>query len=232
MNIVPVLLIKNEEVWIRRILSALANVFPRIIVSDTGSTDSTISEVLQIPEVALFQFKNVSPVGLRECRQFMQEKAAELFGATHIFLVDGDELYPTTYLRAIAAHPMPDNAISGFTSGIEVGEREDGELWFYGMNGEPVGLNRQAIIPVTSKWRGEYPFESPDCYQPGSPLNHYFPIPAGSHGFYHLHHTRRSRKDAEVYLRSAKSSQFSMREVPQFVLYKLWLQKQEDYQDE
>lgn len=231
MNIVPVLLVKNEEVWIYRILIALANVFSHIIVSDTGSTDSTVDEVLQVPNVLLFKFPSLSPKELSECRGYMQSQAKGMFNATHIFLVDGDELYPTSYLRYIADNPMPDSSLSGFTSGIECGELENGELWFYGNGGNPVGLNRQAIIPVDSRWKGEYPFESPDCYVPGSPRNHYFPIPAGLQGFYHLHHTRRSRKDADVYLRVEKKDQFSMRHAPELIPHKFWLNSQADYQD-
>jgi len=234
MNIVPVMLVKNEEVWIKRILTALAGVFQHIIVSDTGSGDSTVDEVLQVPNVHLIQTARSSllPHELTEQRQYMQDQAKRLFGASHIFLVDGDELYPTKYLRYIADNPMPDNSLSGFTSGIECGEMNNGELWFYGNAGNPVGLNRQAIIPVDSKWTGQYPFESPDCYVPGSPLNHYFPIPAGCHGFYHLHHTRRSRLDADVYLRVQKRDQFSMRAAPELIPHKLWLKSQEEYRDE
>ncbi len=232
MNIVPVLLVKNEEVWIKRILTALSKVFPHIIVSDTGSTDSTVEQILQVPGVQLFMGRSLDPKGLTDCRQQMQEDAKRVYGATHIFLVDGDELYPTKYLRYIADNPMPDSALSGFTSGIECGELENGELWFYGHAGNPVGLNRQAIIPVDSHWKGEYPFESPDCYVPGSSRNHYFKIPEGSLGFYHLHHTRRSRLDADVYLRVQKRDQFSMRDAPELVPYKFWLKSQEEYVDE
>jgi len=232
MNIVPVMLVKNEEVWIGRILAALARVFPEIIVYDTGSGDRTIEEVLKVQQVTLFQKDIRSPEDLTECRQFMQDQAKDLFNASHIFLVDGDELYPVKYLRYIADNPMPDNSPSGFTSGIECGELENGELWFYGNAGTPVGLNRQAIIPVESKWKGEYPFESPDCYIPGSPLNHYFPIPDGCHGFYHLHHTRRSRLDAAVYLRAQKKDQFSMRAAPELIPHEFWLKSQEEYRDE
>lgn len=231
-SIAPVLLVKNEEVWIKRILTALANVFPHIIVSDTGSTDSTIEEISQISQVVLFKFKDLTPQKLTGCRQFMQDEAKRSFGASHIFLVDGDELYPSKYLRYIADHPMPDSGLSGFTSGIECGELGNGELWFYGNAGIPVGLNRQAIIPVDSKWKGEYPFESPDCYIPGSPRNHYFTIPEGLLGFYHLHHTRRSRLDADVYLRVEKKDQFSMRHAPELVPYAFWLKSQEEYRDE
>jgi glycosyltransferase involved in cell wall biosynthesis len=227
MNIVPVLLVKNEELWIRQILTALANVFEHIIVSDTGSTDETPEIADAMPQVTLYRFQSMKPDLLTWCRQFMQDEARKHFDATHIFLIDGDELYPTKYLRFIADHPMADNCLSGFTSGIECGELENGEIWFY-----RAGLNRQAIIPVGSTWRGVYPFESPDCYQPGSPLNHYFAGPDESYRFFHLHHTRRSRHDGDVYLRMQKRNQFSMRDAPEIELDRLWLTSREEYRDE
>lgn len=231
MNIVPTLLIKNEEVWIRRVVQALDCVFPRIIICDTGSTDSTIQQFKGIASVVLFEQGDQSPQGLTALRQFMQDQAKTLFDATHIFLVDGDELYPSAYLRYIASHPMPDNAPSGFTMGIECGQKENGELWFYGIEGIPVYLHRQAIIPVSSYWKGVYPFESPDCYEPGNPLNHYFPAPDGTQGFYHLHHTRRSAFDNEAYLRTQKRNQFSLKDAPEIVFDRFWLKSERDYQD-
>lgn len=232
MNIVPVLLVKNEEVWIRHIVSALASVFQHIIVTDTGSTDGTVAQIRDIPQVLIFEEGPKTPPQLTEMRQFMQLEAKILYKATHIFLVDGDELYPRSYLRLMVENPMAEDALSGFTTGIEVGEKENGELWFYGQNGNPVGLQRQAIIPVDSHWHGTYPFESPSSYEPGNPSNHYFPLPSLSQGFYHLHHTTRSRNDAEVYLRSEKKNQFSLREVPQFTLDKFWLSSEKEYRDE
>lgn len=231
--IVPVLLVKNEEIWIGRILTALSNVFPHIIVTDTGSTDSTVRQAENVPGVMVFKFPSLTPKELTECREYMQTQAKGFYGATHIFLVDGDELYPTKYLRYIADNPMPEHCISGFTSGIECGELENGEFWFYETSGVPTGLNRQAIIPVGSKWKGVYPFESPDCYIPGSPLNHYFPAPAGSFGFYHLHHTRRSFRDEDVYMRVQKRDKFSLRDAsPEIQPGKLWLKNWDEYVDE
>lgn len=232
MKIVPVLLIKNEEVWIKRVVSALTTVFENVIVTDTGSTDTTISQLRGMDRVLLWEVGTQTAQGLTAHRQSMSDDAKKIFGATHIFLVDGDELYPTSYLRAIAGLPMPDNALSGFTTGIEVGQAENDELWFYGINGNDVTLNRQSIIPVTSHWSGVYPFESPDSYKPGSPLNHYFPVPPNTYGFYHLHHTTRSTADEDVYLRSQKRHQFSLRNVPEIVMHKFWLHSEKEYRDE
>ncbi len=227
MNIVPVLLIKNEELWIRHVLRSLVNVFPHVIVADTGSTDSTLDQLTGLPNITLRTFDHpLTPKELGGCRGEMQEVARSRFGATHIFLVDGDELYPTKYLRFIVDHPMPETALSGFTWGIECTELPNGECWMYS-----VGCNRQAMISVNSKWRGEYPFESPDTYVPGHPGNHYWQSPDPSYHFYHLHQMRRSLRDEDVYLRKQKQFQFGMADHPEIKPAAFWLKSREDYAD-
>lgn len=228
MNIVPVLLIKNEELWIRHVVGALARVFPHVLVADTGSTDSTLEQIAPIPHVTLRTFDHpLTPRELGQCRGEMQEIARSQLGATHIFLVDGDELYPVKYLRFLAENPMPEDALSGFTWGVECTELPNGECWLY-----EVGLNRQAIIPVSSRWKGEYPFESPDSFVPGHPKNHYWVSPDPSFHFYHLHQMRRSLKDEEVYLRKQKQFQFSMQDHPEIQPARFWLKSRDEYVDE
>jgi hypothetical protein len=228
MNVVPVLLIKNEEIWIERVLRPLVEVFGCAIVSDTGSTDTTMEQVKKVKgNVLLRQHEDLSPAELGQCRAWMQEEAKKLFDATHIFLVDGDELYPTKYLNFIKKYPMPETALSGFTWGIECTELDNGECWLYN-----VGLNRQAMISVDSKWSGLYPFESPDTYRPGDPSNYYWRAPDPSYRFYHIHQMKRSSRDGDVYLRLQKRYQFSMKDAPEIKPHKLWLNSQKDYQDE
>jgi glycosyltransferase involved in cell wall biosynthesis len=224
----PVLLIKNEELWIRHVLASLANVFPHVIVADTGSTDSTLDQVARVPNITLRTFDHaLTPRELGGCRGEMQDIAKSLFGATHIFLVDGDELYPTKYLRFLVDHPMPQNAMSGFTWGIECTELPSGECWLYS-----VGVSRQAIFSVNSKWRGDYPFESPDSFIPGHPTNHYWQSPDPSYHFYHIHQMRRSMRDEDVYLRKQKQFQFSMQDHPEIKPAIFWLKSREEYVDE
>jgi glycosyltransferase involved in cell wall biosynthesis len=231
--ICPVTLVKNEEVWIARVLSSLVDVFGFAIVADTGSTDSTIEEIKKIPGAYLMQVGNLSPADLGKARGWMQEEAKERYGATHVFMADGDELYPRKYLRFIRDNPMAENALSGFTSGIECRELDNGEIWVLGdPAGNVVGLNRQTIFSADAKWRGEYPFESPDCYVPGDPSNHYFVSPDPSYRFYHLHQVTRSRHDDAVYMRTQKKYQFSLREAPEIKPLHLWLRSEKEYVDE
>ncbi len=227
MNIVPVLLIKNEELWIYHVLASLTKVFPHVIVADTGSTDSTLEQVARLPNITLRTFDHpLTPRELGQCRGEMQAIARDLFDATHIFLVDGDELYPTKYLQFIVDNPMPEDALSGFTWGIECTELPNGECWMYS-----VGCNRQAMISVGSRWRGEYPFESPDTFIPGHPGNYYWKSPDPSYHFYHLHQMRRSLRDEDVYLRKQKQFQFGMESHPEIKPAVFWLKSREDYAD-
>lgn len=235
MNIVPVLLIKNEENWIRSVVHSLLSVFPHVIVSDTGSTDNTIDRVKSAgfqERLDLYEKGPLPPHQLGECRQWMQEVAKEKFGATHIFLVDGDELYPKKYLRFIQDFPMPENALSGFTWGKEIRQLDNGELCFLSLNGEDVGLSRQAIISVDSKWSGVYPFESPSTYDPGNPLNYYWKSPDDTYHFFHLHQTVRSSRDADVYIRMQKQKQFGMQDNHSVLPARPWLSSREEYSDE
>lgn len=236
MIIIPVVLCKNEEVWIEHVLSPLVAVFPHVIVTDTGSTDSTVAIVNGMREnganILLVTHPSVTPKGLSRCRQDMQEQAKDLFDATHIFLVDGDELYPKKYLQFIHDFPMPENALSGFTWGKEIRELENGELWYLKYHGDDVGLNRQAIISVDSKWNGEYPFESPSTYDPGNPLNYYWKSPDPTYHFFHLHQTTRSTRDQDVYIRMQKKNQLSLQETPEISPGRLWIKSREEYIDE
>lgn len=236
MNIVPVLLVKNEEIWIEHVLTPLVSVFPHVIVTDTGSSDSTVDIIEGMrdrgADILLITHPGMDPKQLGKCRQDMQEQARDIFEATHIFLVDGDELYPSKYLKFIRDYPMPENALSGFTWGKEIRQLPNGELWYLDLNGDDVGLNRQAIISVDSKWNGEYPFESPSTYDPGNPLNYYWKSPDATYHFFHLHQTIRSTRDEDVYIRVKKRFQLSMQDTPQIQPGRLWMKSREEYLDE
>jgi glycosyltransferase involved in cell wall biosynthesis len=229
MSTVPVLLIKNEELWIQKILTPLSNLFEHVIVADTGSIDSTLKQIagMDRDNITLFSYSDLTHQEVGQCRGWMQDQARSLFGADWIFLIDGDELYPTKYLKHILDNPMPAGSLSGFTSGVECAELPNGECWLYS-----VGVNRQAFISVDSKWKGEYPFESPDTYKPGDPKNYYWTSPDPSYRFFHIHQMRRSSRDEDVYMRVPKRFQFSMQDHPEIKPVTFWLKSREEYIDE
>lgn len=224
--LVPIMVCKNEEIWIGRVLSALVSVFPHVVVADTGSTDSTREQIAKVPNVHLLSFENLSPADVGLCRGEIQKVAREQYGAERVFLVDADELYPIKYLRFIADNPMPVDAPGGFTAGVECTELPNGECWLY-----DVGCNRHAIFSADSKWSGVYPFESPDSYLPGNPKNHYWQSPDPSYRFFHLHQMRRSSKDEDVYMRMKKKYQFGLADHPEIKPTQFWLKSEKDYQD-
>lgn len=227
MIIVPIVLCKNEEIWIERVLRPFANLFPHVIVADTGSTDSTLEQIAKVPNIYLLKYDHLTAEQVGQCRGWMQAEARSLFSASHVWLVDADELYPTKYIRFILENMMPENAMSGFTYGLECMEKDNGECWFYG-----VGVSRQAIFSVNSQWRGVYPFESPDTFVPGHPTNYYWSSPKLGHNFYHLHGMCRSTRDADVDQRLGKRFQFSMQDRPDIQPKTLWLKSEREYRDE
>jgi len=231
-KIVPITMCKNEEIWIERVVTPLVKVFDNVIVADTGSTDSTIEKIWQIPGVHLMTYQNLKPEEVGLCRGWMQQEAKELYNATHVFLVDADELYPIKYLEYIRDNPMPENAMSGFTYGIECTELDNGECWMLGTENGLTGVSRHAIFSVDSKWHGVYPFESPDTFVAGDETNFYWQSVNPNHHFFHLHQMKRSSRDEDVELRMQKKYQFSMRNAPEIKPHTKWLKNQKEYKDE
>jgi hypothetical protein len=173
------------------------------------------------------QYDNLTTSEIGLLRGEMQYEAAKRFGATHVIMTDGDELYPTSYLRYIRDNPMPDGMLCGYNIGVEIRELDNGELWKM-----DASLCRQAVFSVDTKWGGEYPYESNDHYQLEHPgLNYYWTMPVPK-PFYHLHQTRRSSRDNDVYLRMQKKYQFSMEDRPELKPATLWLKSEAEYLDE
>lgn len=223
---------KNEEIWIARIVNPLVKVFGCAIVADTGSTDGTWEVLSRDTKAHLIHYDNLSPEDLGRCRQWLQGIAKISYNATHVFLVDGDELYPIKYLEYLKDNPMPENAMGGFTYGIECTELDNGECWLLGTEAGLTGVSRHAFFSVNSKWYGVHPFESPDSFVAGDPTNYYWRSDNPSYHFFHIHQMKRSNKDEDVYLRNSKRYKFSMRDAPEIKPHTLWLKNQEEYKDE
>ena len=225
--LVPVIMTFNEERFIRQCLTPLCAVFPVVIVADTGSTDNNLSEIAKVPG-DIYQMNSgiltFEELGMK--RAEMAFVAKERFGATHILHCDGDEIYRTAYLHHIKNNPLPPDMIAGYTHGVELDELSNGEVWRYDRD-----YNRCAVFSVDSKWHGAYPFEAPDAYQQDQPeLNYYYPA-APLHEFYHMHHFRRSSKDAETRWRVEKQHQFAMVDRPEAQLVEKFLNSWDDYKD-
>ena len=206
MNICPVVLTICEERFIRQCLAPLAACFPVVIVADTGSTDNNLAEIDKVPNVHLLQPGRLSMRELGLFRGEMAQIAKKYYGASHVIQIDGDEIYNQRYLKFILDNPMPDTAQAGYTTGVELAELPNGEIWRYDTD-----FNRCAVFSVDSKWRGEWPFESPEAWDPDHPETQYhWPRTERWQNFYHMHHLVRSSRDADVNDRMKYKNKFSL----------------------
>jgi len=210
-NLVPTVMIKNEELWIEDVLKPLSEVFDRILVADTGSIDRTVEIVRSFSNADLSLEGNQIPSGLTHVRQKLTHRAREL-GYSHFLLVDGDELYNRAGLRSILEQSDFSKVFGGYTSMTSLDADDDGQLWELDDQ-----FSRLAVHPTTTTWRGDYPFELPDVFE--NPKKYpwvYYTTPNGQgyHGV-HLHRLERSSQDDQVVYRTAKRFQFCMQDKPQ-----------------
>ena len=193
MQVVPILMIRNEEYVIKAVLEPLCAVFDRVLVTDTGSDDRTVEIARSFEQVDLEQVGVQTPEQLGRLREAMGKRAQSL-GYDWVWVVDGDELYTVEALEAILVEGMPDGKQLGFTKMVSV-EWSDGKLWQMDDY-----FSRAAVLPAGGKWNGVYPFEMPDAFTEPSGF-HYWG--GGVHGF-HLHRLCRSPFDDRVYERNRK----------------------------
>ena len=200
----PIVMIRNEELWIAAVLTPLVQVCGVAVVGDTGSTDDTVAIVSRLPGAKLHQFGVLSPHELGQARRELSRVAGEL-GGSCVLQVDGDELYNVETLRWLQAQiPRPDS-ICGFTTMRSLDADSDGTLWEMADR-----FSRAAVLPVDCAWAGNYPYEVPAVFN--DPLTHvHFSLPPGyRHHALHLHRLQRSRRDADVLHRVRKQYWFSM----------------------
>lgn len=210
MNAIPVVMVRNEEYHIERVLRPLAAVFGRVVLGDTGSNDRTVEIARAVDGVEVIELGVLAPAALGQARRTLGFRVQEL-GAPWMFQVDGDEAYHEATLRHLAAIEPPVGKWAGFTSMITIDLDEEGRLWELEDQ-----FSRLAFLPATCRWTGAYPFEIPEPFE--NPANFWYAdLPAGwnCHAL-HLHRLPRSPRDDSVFIRNQKRLQFAMqdKEVP------------------
>jgi len=212
MNIIPALMIRNEEYYIREVVQPLVDVFGVVLVCDTGSKDKTLSILASIPGVMVVQFGECSPRGLTEVRRDMM-RLCKAYGASHVLLVDGDELYSREALELIKNYSIPDGGITGFTTMLTLDPDEhNNNLWE--MN-DP--FTRHCLLPVDDIWDGEYPYDVPSSYADPAGYFYYPHTPNSRYHAVHLHRLQRSSLDGNTMLRREKQFQFGLQNLPNIV---------------
>lgn len=214
--IIPTVMVRNEERFIRDVLRPLVAVFGTVLVGDTGSTDRTY-QLARDAGAIVHQLGQQNAPGLTAVRRRLGQEAARL-GAEWQLQCDGDELYSAQALAAVRDTPPPAGMSCGFTSVLTLDEDATGDVWELADQ-----FCRLAVLPADCKWSGDYPFDVPDCF--GRPSGFvYYPVPAGlrMHAV-HLHRFVRSPRDDEVFARTSKRTQFAMQEasVPRTVRFDL-----------
>lgn len=210
MRLIPIIMCRNEQFHIAEVLVSLFAVFPEIILGDTGSTDDTVKEALRVciepsnKGLHLMQFGQLDAVGLGQARAEMCVEAISR-GYNYVLQCDADELYYPKALEGLIGMPLPGGKRLGFTRMVTIEPDKSGQMWMMSD-----WFWRAAVFPATDRWHGDYPFETPESFDLGSAVYHYYEPPKDTlvHGL-HLHRLQRSPKDDEVMFRNEKRFQFS-----------------------
>lgn len=205
-DVIPTVMVRNEERFIGQVLRPLAQVFGRVLLGDTGSTDDTLGIAAQIPGVRIIEYTPRPHTLLTEVRQDLGLRAYDM-GARWQLLCDGDELYTVTTLAWLLAHEPPPWMRIGYTAMRTIDEDAAGQTWELADQ-----FNRTALLESDVRWSGEYPFDAPVSF--GKPEGfYYYELPPGyRYHAVHLHPLVRSRQDDVVALRTFKRPRFSMQE--------------------
>ena len=91
-NCIPIILIKNEEKYIEKVVSSALKLSGVVIVGDTGSTDKTPDIVQSFERVVYVPMGEMTPSLLGLARNVLFGYARDM-SAEFVFIVDGDELY-------------------------------------------------------------------------------------------------------------------------------------------
>jgi len=195
--VMPLLMVRNEEYWLRRVLRPLCAVFGRALLVDTGSTDNTVAEARLYPEVEIITYGVCTPQQLGSLRQEVSATVAARYPL--IMQVDGDELYHPRALAALAAYEVTTPVFAGFVQMVTVDQDESGQLY----ETDDV-FSRLAFWPAGDRHDGAYPFEAPQIFQRPE-FYVYLPLPPAltAHAL-HLHRLPRSPHDEQVFMRQEK----------------------------
>ncbi len=94
MKIIGVMMVKNEDRWIAKALTAIRDFCDEIILIDTGSTDETLQEAVKTDAVD----ELIGETDLSKTHQFVEQYVGT---DTWVFGVDGDEIYDREGLSVI-----------------------------------------------------------------------------------------------------------------------------------
>ncbi len=186
------MMVKNEERFVSSAIEAILPVAQKVIVFDTGSTDSTLEKIksLKSRKLEVFEKGLQSPEGLVKLRN-------EMVGLTKtewFFVVDGDEIFyfrePAGLLGKLEALPKGIHRVEltlrDFVNdaSLVARDRVSGKIWrTHGM-----------------RFKGKYPFEygEPRGWDVSQYMEFSSDCLKGEAVCYHMVYFKRSGKDSDV----------------------------------
>lgn len=213
-NLVPCLVVRNEEYFIPYVLTPLLKQFDYVIMVDTGSTDRTVklakvtANYVNRGRLSLIE-KDLGDNAIRigDAKNHLMK----VISPSYMLLVDGDEIYPETELVKIKefVKTLDPKYEVCMTTGRNVFQREDGSL-FESLSGN---MYADRIFRPDVRWTNlDYPFEGHELEEKVARGV----VKDTPFWYWHTRHLLRSSKEQDAYFRETKRSYYKPagKEVP------------------
>lgn len=189
-EIVPVVLVSNEEYWLPYALECTRGYFLRYIIYDIGSTDKTKEIIKWWAETNPNSEMEIKllPMCEPKVQGFFRNSMIAEAQSDYYFILDGDELYSQESIQRVIQSPkvfdFRQNKLYGVVRRIEV----SGDLkQAYGVNNV---VPHHRLYHRTAYWRGPHPGEYPAIEQ-----TKFNEIEFQDIICYHFHNAQRSPQD-------------------------------------
>lgn len=201
-NITPCIQLVNEDRWIYYVLRDIYEVFPNIIVLDTGSDDATKHIIkTYYPDVTLIEESyghDANKIG--NGRNVLREACK-----THwMALVDGDEIYRKNDLLRMLNQKIEDH-IDVIMITLSNVEDVNGKLMYRTHDYQ----NKDFLFCPEIRWhKTDYPFEGYRLHEDYIDQGKAYYVPKDVLCGWHMRHTIRSSRDEFAYFRKEKFNYF------------------------
>ena len=204
-ELVPVILLCNEEYWAPYMFESIKGRFGRYVIYDIGSTDETKKIVNQFidsskdTDIFYRELPMCDPIIQGTFRNSMIAEAM----SDWYFIVDGDEVYTPEALDALILEMENMKewyASTGKTYGVV--RRVEVNKNMTHAYGQDLSVSHHRIYHRTAIFEGTHPGEDPVIPQTKNNEHQYKEVLC-----YHFHNARRSTKDSEVPKREKRKHQ-------------------------
>jgi glycosyltransferase involved in cell wall biosynthesis len=208
-------LIKNEENYIKYALESVLPYVDKVLIFDTGSTDSTVSMIQDLisnhpqkEKIQLVEKKMIDPNKHTEYRNEMIDKTT----TDWYMVLDGDEVWPEQQIQFLLEQDLPAAEKIERKCIMVYYHLAAGDLYHYTESGQFTttwGLHGHLTFRCFKntqgiRWQGEYNHDLL-VYEDGTEVIVQDNVLASSAYYWHLSKLPRSSKDKDVFAREKKS---------------------------